>query len=77
MQLKYQVPLPGGPVRITVYDVGGRLVKTILNEPRGPGVYRAVWNGRDNRGTQVASGVYFVRMTAGSFVKTTKVLLLK
>jgi subtilisin family serine protease len=77
VHLKFQVPPPGGLVRIVIYDVSGRLVRTMLDEPRGPGEYKALWDGRDDRGSQAASGVYFVRMTAGSFEKTRKIVLIK
>ena len=77
VRLRFQVPPPGGVVKIRIYDVSGGLVRTVEDRPRGPGEYRAVWDGLDNRGNQVATGVYFVRMTAGSFVKTRKIVLIK
>ena len=64
-------------VRLTIYDVSGRLVKTLLNENRGPGIHRVVWDGRDDRQQHVASGVYLYRIEAGSFVETKRVVMLK
>lgn len=64
-------------VGLVVYDVAGRQVKTLVNESRAPGVYRVTWDGRDDRGHRVASGVYFYRMNAGSFTQTRKMVLLK
>jgi len=77
VRLKFQVPRPGGMIRIVIYDVGGRLVKTVSEGHRAPGEYRVLWDGKDNKGQQVASGVYFVRMRAGSFEKTRKLVMIK
>jgi len=54
------------PVRATlkVYDISGRLIRTLVDEEQKPGFYTATWNGRDSSGRQVASGVYFYRLTA-------------
>jgi len=50
------------PVQIAIYDLLGRRVQTLVDERRATGSYRAVWNGCDNTGRSVASGIYFVRM---------------
>ena len=73
----YDVPAGGAHVTIRVYDVTGRLVQTLVDEPRPEGVHRVIWDGRNARGEQVATGVYFYRMQAGSFVATRKAVLLK
>ena len=49
-------------VRLTVFDVSGRAVRTLLDEHRPAGVYTAQWNGRDAEGRPVASGLYFYRL---------------
>jgi VCBS repeat-containing protein len=49
-------------LRLEIYDLGGRLVRSLKDEYRGDGAYRSVWNLRDNAGRQVASGVYFARL---------------
>jgi hypothetical protein len=64
-------------VTLTVYDAAGRLVRVLVDEGRSAGRYEAVWNGRNNRGETVASGVYFYRLIAGSFVDSKKMILLK
>jgi len=66
-----------GHVGLNVYDVGGRLVRTLANETRAAGAYRVKWDGHDNTGSPVASGVYFYRLIAGSFSQTKKMVLLK
>jgi hypothetical protein len=64
-------------VRIRIYDVAGRLVRTLLDEPRPAGRHEAVWRGRDRHDRPVAAGVYFCRMQAGAFRQTRAVTLLK
>ncbi len=66
-----------GHVLLAIYDVRGRLVRTLVNEPRGVGSYRAVWDGKTDTGTRASSGVYFYRVSAGRFQSTKKMLLLK
>jgi hypothetical protein len=64
-------------VRLKIYDVAGRLVRTLVDEERKPERYKVDWNGTNNRGQDVATGVYFYRLEAGSYIKTRKMLLLK
>ncbi len=64
-------------VEIKVFDVRGRLVKTLVQERKDHGHYLAVWDGVSNQGTPAATAVYFVRMRAGTFVETQKIVLLK
>jgi len=64
-------------VRLAVYDVSGRLVATLLDEDRGPGRYEITWDGRDTGQRQVASGVYFYSIEAGSFTETKRMVLVK
>jgi hypothetical protein len=69
-------------VEIVVYDLAGRKVATIASDELAPGYYAATWEGRNDNGYAVASGAYFVRMTATVdhaqvFSATHKVVLLK
>jgi flagellar hook assembly protein FlgD len=64
-------------VNLRIYDVKGRLVRTLINEVLPNSEHRRTWDGRDNRGNQVASGVYFARLQAGPVVQTRKMVLLK
>jgi flagellar hook assembly protein FlgD len=52
-------------------------VKTLVSGPKGAGRYVAEWDGRDDAGSPVGSGVYFYRMTTGSFASVRKMVLLK
>ena len=64
-------------VDIRLYDPAGRLVKTIETAVRGQGRHAVVWNGKDNSGHAVASGVYFCRLKAGKVMQTRKVIYLR
>ena len=52
-------------VRIDVYDIRGALVRQLVTDTLGPGEHTAVWDGRDDDGAPVASGVFLIRMRAG------------
>ncbi len=75
--IRYEIPAGGADVDMSIYDVTGRHVRTLLDENRPAGVFSVQWNGEDDRGQRVASGVYFYRMRAGAFVETRKMVLLK
>ncbi|MBI5474421.1 MAG: choice-of-anchor D domain-containing protein [Ignavibacteriae bacterium] len=62
---------------LKIYDVLGREVKSFEYENVPAGTHQIVWDGKSNAGTQVASGVYFYRLTAGSSVLTKQMVLVK
>ncbi len=65
-------------VKLEVYDIRGRLIKTLVDyNLYQPGSYQVDWNGQDNNGMSVSSGVYFAKMTAGKFSQTRKMSLVK
>lgn len=64
-------------VRLVVYDSRGRAVATLLDEDREPGTGEIVWNGRNDSGAAVVSGVYFYRLETPRRVLTRKLILLK
>jgi hypothetical protein len=65
-------------VTIRVFDMSGRLVRELISaQPHTPGRHEVVWNGRDDTGRQVASGVYFYRLEAGSYSETKRMVLVK
>lgn len=67
-----------GFVTLRVYDVSGRVVRTLVSDTRNPGeVHVAVWDGRDDRGRPVSSGVYFYQLQTRNLVQTRKMVLLK
>ncbi|MEJ2196558.1 MAG: T9SS type A sorting domain-containing protein [Ignavibacteriaceae bacterium] len=64
-------------VAIKIYDVLGREVKTLVNEFKENGNFQVTWNGENNFGYKVNSGIYFYRIETGLFVDTKKMILLK
>ena len=75
--IRYEVPAPGADVEIAVYSSAGRLVTLLRSGSASAGEHHVTWDGRDSRGREVASGIYFARMTAGDFVTSKKMVLLK
>jgi hypothetical protein len=75
--VSFDVPTPGAAVSIRVYDVNGRLVRSLVDGQRAAGYHSAAWDLRNEEGRPVASGVYFCRMEAGAFRDTKKVVLLQ
>jgi carboxypeptidase family protein/immune inhibitor InhA-like protein/flagellar hook capping protein FlgD len=64
-------------VTLTVYNVKGQVVKTLINDQLDADHYQVVWNGTDNANKHVSSGVYFYKMKANKFVSTKKMILMK
>lgn len=64
-------------VRITVYDILGRVIKTLVNEYQDAGFRSVLWSGTNNSGSEVASGIYIYKIEAGNFVDSKKMLLIK
>jgi hypothetical protein len=75
--IRYDVPYDGSQVSIKIYDVAGNAVRTMVDAVQTAGEKKIVWHGLDDRGNQVATGVYFCRMTALGFNRTLKMVLLR
>jgi len=78
-EISYGIPMSDGAsrVRMNVYDVLGRNVRTLVDADQAPGIYRVTWDGCDDRGVAVASGVYFYRVTWNGKSETNRMVLLK
>ncbi|MFC1563512.1 kelch repeat-containing protein [candidate division KSB1 bacterium] len=74
--IKYQLP-ERTPVLIVIYNILGQEVRTLVNEAKDTGFYSIKWDGRNNFGKYVGSGVYIYRIKAGKFILTRKMLLIK
>ena len=74
--LRFSLP-DAGSVRLTVHDVTGRLVATLVDDYSPPGHRAVVWDGRDDAGRAMASGVYIVRLTAGERLAARKIVLVR
>jgi flagellar hook assembly protein FlgD len=66
-----------GPVRLVVHDAAGRVVRTLVDESLSTAAYTIEWNGRDDTGRGVGSGVYFYRLDTVDFSETRRMVLLK
>ena len=64
-------------VKLSVFNLRGQLVRTLVDQTQGPGTYNVNWDGSDDRGRQISSGVYFYRIQAGDYVSTRKMVVLK
>ena len=77
--ISFSVPESAGRVGVflKVFDLRGALVRTLVEGERGPGSYTMFWDGRNEQGKMLSSGVYFYRLQAGEFSSTRKMVLLK
>jgi hypothetical protein len=75
--IRFTVPAGGGHVRLTVFDVAGARVRTLVDRYESQGPKSVVWNGTDQTGRPVPSGLYFYRLEAPGYSDTRKMLLLK
>jgi len=75
-QIRYQIP-ERGEVSLEVYDLTGRLVRTLVRKGEGPGVRIVPWDGKDQTGSLVPSGVYLYRLRAGDFISIRKLVLVR
>ena len=64
-------------VKIDIYDIMGRKVKSLLNESQDPGFKSIQWNALNDLGERVGSGMYFYKIETSNFKKTKKMMLLK
>jgi hypothetical protein len=74
--ISYSIP-EQAHVKLCIYDINGTLIKTVYEGEQSAGRYYSVWNGENNSGIKVGSGVYFYRIQASSFMQTRKMILLK
>ena len=74
--IQYEVP-HHAHVEIAIFNVNGQRVRTLVNATKAAGVYTVTWDGTSESGDRVSSGMYFYRMTAGDYVQSRKMILLK
>jgi hypothetical protein len=77
VQLVYRIGPGALPVRLDVYAVDGRLVRSLQRGVQPAGEHRLDWDARDGGGRSLARGVYWVRLEAGPSVLSRRVLLLR
>ncbi len=75
--IMHDIAADAGPPRLTIYDVSGRVVKTFAGTPERSGRYEVTWNGTNDNGQHVGSGVYFCSLETGENRETRRIVLLK
>ena len=76
MRLSFALAHPDR-VALMIFDVGGRVVRRVIDESMSAGPHARAWDGTDDRGRAVPSGRYFARLTAGTRTETLGVLRLR
>jgi len=74
--IEYALPVPGH-VRLAIYDLLGRKVRTLVDTRQEAGHFKTDWNGRDKFGVSTPTGVYFCRMEVGNYIKVIKLALVR
>jgi hypothetical protein len=74
--IKYQLP-QASHVKLVIYNVLGQRVRTLVNQKMQPGFYQVVWDGRNDQGVQVSSGIYIYRFESDGLTRTMKMILMK
>ncbi|MFC1683486.1 S8 family serine peptidase [Candidatus Zixiibacteriota bacterium] len=74
--ISYSLPVPGR-VELSIYNVRGQLVRTLVDHAQPAGQHLAQWDGRDTRGQLATSGIYFYRLTANGWSQAKKMILMK
>jgi len=77
-EISYDVPMGSGDgvrVMLDVFDIRGRRIATLVDAKKEPGSYRVHWNGCDDRGRRVSSGVYLYRLKSGPFTAVRKMVV--
>ncbi len=78
--ISFRIPDSGSALvqtKVSVFNLLGQEVRTLINSNMSPGLYRVQWDGKDGRGVSLASGVYVYRLQAGPINKTQRMLLVK
>lgn len=74
--IRYAIPHSQN-ILLCVYDMNGKKIADLVNNYQNPGTYNVTWNGTNNTGETVASGVYFYKLQTENFSETKKLLLMK
>ena len=64
-------------VKLTIYDLMGKIVKNLVSDQQNPGYKLIQWNSTNNKGQPVSAGMYFYTIQAGEFRQTKKMVLLR
>jgi hypothetical protein len=76
-RLRVRVPEGGTTLHVAIYDVRGREIRVLAEGFHGEGIHELQWQGRDQQGRELGSGVYFCRLRSGLFEESRKLILLR
>jgi len=71
---RFKIPIH---TTLTIYNILGQEVRTLVDEPKGPGTFKVIWDGKDDLGKDVATGIYFYQLTAGDYKQIKKMALIR
>ncbi len=74
-EIRYGLPVTSR-ISLAIYDITGKLVKTLVNGTENLGFHKVIWNGLDNAGRRVGTGLYFIRFESSSYTATQKLILI-
>ncbi|MHB9027328.1 MAG: FlgD immunoglobulin-like domain containing protein [Candidatus Latescibacterota bacterium] len=74
--IEYSIP-KAGHTTLAIYNVAGQKVRTLINESQAASFYKVVWDGRNDNGESVATGMYFYKLVSGNYSKIVKMTLMK
>lgn len=75
--ISYQLPQDESLVQLFVYNVAGQVVRRLVNTHQSAGFYQVVWDGKNDEGIVLPSGMYVYRLMSGDFIKSRKLILVK
>jgi hypothetical protein len=76
-RIRFTTGRGGEPTRLAIHDVTGRLVRTLVDAPQAWGTHEVTWDGRDDEGRAMGSGMYFVRLAGRGTVESKKIVVAK
>ena len=74
--IRFELP-EKSQISLNIYDITGKLIKTLVNGKKEAGYHLVIWNGKDEKGRDVTSGIYFYQIESKGFSQIKQCLLLK
>jgi hypothetical protein len=74
--IRFELP-HAAPVELSVFNISGQKIRTLVLGEKAAGSYSVMWGGRDKKGSRVASGIYFYRLRAEALIRTRKMVVLE
>lgn len=76
--IQYAIPANySGQITLKIYDLRGALIRSLVNQAAKPGLYSAIWDGNDEKGKKVSSGIYIYQLKTGHLSRSNKMILIR